>query len=209
MSKLMIFVSATIVLILLTRPTWASPQNEAPPDSPTTEESTGTAAAPLPADMQVSKPPVLRAPPPPGDAHYYPYQQQLTFRYGRGGDFPKIRLNDNVTGFQYMFPKFLSPKLEAGADLHDDGNGHVHLGARWIHNERGYFRPSLKAAGDILIKGSENMATFAKIDNYFLRTSAALEQTVWNPYSLRFETELLFGSKNTILELTLGFSCGW
>jgi len=207
MSKLSILVSPTIVLILTFHPYMAaSPQNQFPPDSPAQDSES---SQPLSDDMQISRPPPVGAPLPTSTARYYPYHQQLTLRYGRASDFPKLRFNDNVTGFQYQFPKFLSPRLEAGADLHDDGDGHVHAGVRWIHNERGYWRPSLKAAADVLIKSQDGLATFVQSDNYYLRTNATLEYVIWNPYSLRLENEWLFGFKNCIYSVTLGLSRGW
>ena len=111
--------------------------------------------------------------------------------------------------FQYLFPKFLSPKLEAGADLHKDGRGHLHAGLRWIYNERSYFRPSLKAAVDHFADSAEGIATLAHIDNWYVRGGATLEQVVWNPYSLRLETELAINLRHTELITTLGLSRGW
>jgi hypothetical protein len=206
MSKLRIFVSATFVLFLGLSRAHASPQDSVP-EFPETETPWPT--TPLNPDLSVAKPPAFHGAPSPPNARYYPYQQQLTVRYGRASDLPKINVNDNVTGFQYLFPKFLSPKLEAGADLHDDGRGHIHAGARWIWHERSYFRPSLKIGFDHLINATENLATLTLIDNQFLRTTATLEWVIWNPYSLRWEAEALFGSKNTIGEMTLGLSRGW
>ncbi len=165
---------------------------------------------PLPDDMQITQPPILHGEPLQlKTPRYYPYQQQLTFRFGQAGNFPKISLDDNVLGFQYMFPKFLSPRLEAGADLHDEGVGHVHIGTRWFYNERGYFRPSAKISLDAKLDAKENLATFASIQNYYLRTTGTLEYVVWNPYSVRLETEFFFGSKNSLFELSLGISRGW
>ncbi|MGZ3724007.1 MAG: hypothetical protein ACXVA9_13785 [Bdellovibrionales bacterium] len=206
MSKLLIFVSATFVLIFSAGPCFASPQDQAP-NSPAPESPGPT--KPIDEDLSISTPPSLKYTPAPIDSRYYPYQQQLTFRYGQASDLPKIHLNDNVTGFQYLFPKFLSPKLEAGADLHDEGRGHIFAGARWIYHERSYFRPSLKLSLDHLINATENLATLTLIDNLYFRTSATLEWVVWNPYSLRFEAELLIGTKNSIGEMTLGLSRGW
>ena len=206
MSKLLIFVSATFVLIFNSRAGFASPQDLAP--EPPNQESPWP-DQPLDQDLSIAKPPKLDHAPAPLDPRYYPYQQQLTFRYGQASDFPKINVNDNVTGFQYLFPKFLSPKLEAGADLHNEGRGHIHAGVRWIYLERAYFRPSLKLGVDHLINANENLATLTHVDNLYLRTTATLEYVVWNPYSVRLEAELLFGSKNTIAEMTLGLSRGW
>jgi hypothetical protein len=151
----------------------------------------------------------LPAPPPPPDPQYYPYQQQLTVRYGQASDFPSFKFNDSIIGFQYLFPKFLAPKLEAGADLHRNGIGHIHAGARYMWLERSYFRPSLKIGVDNLVDSSSGLATFATIDNYYLRGTATLEYVVWNPYSVRLEVELLMGLTKQISEYTLGLSRGW
>ncbi len=142
-------------------------------------------------------------------ARYYPYQQALTFHAGYDSDFPKISVEDLILGFEYLFPKFLSPKLEAGADLHEDGKGHIHAGARWIHNERGYFRPSFKLALDHQVEGKKGLATLADPEHYFVRLAGTLEFVISNPYSLRFEPSFLFNHEKTRTSLTLGLSRGW
>jgi len=207
MSKLLTFVSATFVLILSATPSFASPLDEMPPASPPPADA--GSAKPIDENMSVAQPPTVHELPPPSSPHYYPYRQQLTFRYGQATDLPKIDVNDTVIGFQYLFPKFLSPRAEAGADLHNDGRGHIHAGARWIYMERSYFRPSLKLSLDHLVNSTENLATLSTLDNYYLRSTACLEYVVWNPYSVRFEAEFFINLKHTIGEMTLGVSRGW
>lgn len=207
MPKLTIFVSATIVLILAGASASAAPQNQAPADD--TQEQPWPEGPP-PEDMQISDAPPVPGPIAKPNARYYTYEQQLTFRVGAGSETNALNeLQDTIIGFQYMFPKFLSPKLEAGADLHPDGIGHIHAGARWIWWERGYFRPSVKASLDARLDGKEGLATLGKFENYYARGSSAIEYTVWNPYSLRLEAELLVGSKKGYVEWTLGISRGW
>ena len=209
MSKLTIFVSATIVLIFANPSSFASPELAAP-DSPETQ-------SPWPngkpsEDLAISQPPEARTDLEAPEPKYYPYQQQLTFRYGKSGDFGKFDVNkmtDNIIGFQYLFPKFLAPKLEAGADLHTAGRGHIHAGWRWIWWERNYFRPSLKASLDHNVNSKEQLATFGHLENYYVRGTVTLEYVVWNPYSVRLEGEGLVGLKNNLFEATLGLSRGW
>jgi hypothetical protein len=206
MSKLLIFVSATIVLIFMHGPSFASPTNDVPEPPHETDEW----PTPKPSeDLTISTPPRLEGIPEKPDAEYYAYQQQLTFRYGLATDLGKMSFNDNVIGFQYLFPKFLSPKLEAGADLHNDGIGHIHVGMRWIYQERSYFRPSVKVGLDHKASSQEGLATLTHRDNYYLRGTMALEYVVWNPYSLRLEHEFLLGFRDTSMEITLGLSRGW
>jgi hypothetical protein len=202
-------VSATIVLMLtaLHSPSsLASPDNQFPENNQTDPVET---PQPLSEDMQIADPPGTTPKLGPSNLHYYPYEQQLTFRYGRAGNLSDRKLEDNLIGFQYLFPKFLSPKLEAGADLQDGGEGHVHVGLRWYWNEKGYFRPSGKVSGDVLMISKENLATFAHIGNYYVRASGTLEYVVWNPYSVRLENEIYLGTKNRLINLTLGISRGW
>ena len=206
MSKLLLFVSANIIFLFISRPSFASPQDKAP-DSP--QEQPTWPVKPPGEDMSVSTPPLLAEPPLPLDPHYYPYQQQLTFRAGASGQFPANNFEDSVIGFQYLFPKFLAPKLEAGADLHNGGNGHIHAGLRWMYWERSYFRPSYKLSLDHLVVSSQGLATVAHFDNYSVRATGTLEYVVWNPYSLRLEAELLANFNGVISELTLGLSRGW
>lgn len=206
MSKLRIFVSATFVLIFVSSASFASPQDQVP-DAP--KEADPWPTKPPDENLSISDAPRVKGHPRPADPRYYPYQQALTFRYGQAGDLSSSKFNDNMTGFQYLFPKFLSPKLEAGADLHDGGKGHIHAGARWIAWERSYFRPSAKVGLDHLVDSSENLATFAKIENLYVRATATLEYVMWNPYSVRLEGEILVSTKTAIGEVTLGLSRGW
>ncbi len=206
MSNSKIFVSATIVVILLGPYVQASPST----DVRTIEASEPEAETrTLDDNMAVSEPPALHAKPPPADARYYPYQQALTFRTGYESDLPKMGVEDWVLGFQYMFPKFLSPKLEAGADLHREGRGHLHLGVRWIYFEKTYFRPSLKLAFDHFADSAEGLATLSEVENYYVRGGGTLEYVAWNPYSVRLDSEILVNFNKTRLLLLLGLSRGW
>ncbi len=206
MAKLPIFVSATIVLIFSHGGAAASPQDNVLGVEPAVEAEEVRA---LDDNMAVSPPPALKGKPGPPNARYYPYQQQLTYRSGYDSDYPKLGVDNWVIGFQYLFPKFLSPKLEAGADLLDNGTGHLHVGARWIRTERSYFRPSVKVGLDHLAESREGLATFTKIENYFARGSATLEYVVWNPFSLRLEYEILANFDKMRAVATLGISHGW
>src|SRR4051812_3586492 len=119
MSKLPFFVSATFVLIFAAaEPIAASPQKQAP--SAPSEESPWP-DTPLSDDLSVAQPPQSRATQQTPDARYYPYHQALTFRLGQVADIGDLNSRDMLIGFQYQFPRFLSPKIEAGADLHNDG----------------------------------------------------------------------------------------
>ena len=207
MSKLTIFVSATIVLILHSAPSGAAPQAEVPPQDVREE------AAPmkeLDENMAITEPPPAPRMAKPTDPRYYAYRQAVTLRAGFGLDLSAGSEDvQRVLGVQYLMPRFLSPRIELGADLHNDGNGHIHAGLRRVFNERGYFRPSLKAGLDHLLESEKNMASFAHINNYFLQTTGTMEWVVWNPYSIRLEQELLFGLRKTWTVTTLGISRGW
>ncbi len=205
MSKLGIFVSGTIVLFLA-HVTWASPSHEVPSTAgDEVQWPTGQSGD----TMSVAEPPPVKFTAKPIDPGFYPYRQALTVRAGQGSKFPKIEPNELVLGFQYLFPKFLSPKLEAGADVHEDGKGHIHAGVRWYWWEKNYFRPSYKLSVDHLVDAKENLATFAEIKNYYIRGSGTLEYVFKNPWSIRLEPELLFNFNNQRLVLTLGVSRGW
>lgn len=206
MTNTRIFVSATIVLIFACVRVEASPDDKAPVEDPPAVEEQAHA---LDDNMAVSQPPPLQEKPGPAYARYYPYQQQLTFRSGYDSDFPKMGIDNWVLGFQYLFPKFLAPKLEAGADLIDSGGGHLHVGMRWIHSERSYWRPSFKAGLDLHSDGKEGLATITKWENYYARFSGCLEYVVWNPFSLRLEHETLVNFDKMRMVLTLGISHGW
>ena len=206
MSKLPIIVSATIVLIFSCSVGLAAPERSVPKSdvSPSVWPENKTDE-----NLSVSQPPAPNGKPPPPDARYYAYRQALTFRAGMASDFPDVEFKDVVLGFQYLFPKFLSPKLEAGADLYEEGRGHLHVGMRWFMWERSYFRPSGKIGLDHRAESEERLATLTKIDNYYVRLSGTLEYVVWNPFSLRLEHELLINFDNTQTALTLGLSRGW
>ncbi len=205
MSKLLIFVSATIVLIL-SPVSMAAPAMDAP--SPQEEPSPWPDTTPD-ENLSIAEPPDPTLPTPAANARYYPYRQALTFRGGYASDFPKTNFDEVVIGFQYLFPKFLSPKLEAGADLLEESRGHIHVGFRIFAWEKSYFRPSVKVSLDHLAEAEERLATLTRIDNYYVRFSGSLEYVVWNPYSIRLEHELLVNLDRTWQLLTLGISRGW
>lgn len=224
MSKLTNFVSGTIVLIFiwLVAATLCLTQAQASPSPQTglTAEENDKATQPSAEEGQtypelenltLTRPDkILRAQDVPlRDPKYYPYQQQMTFRAGASSDFPKVSYDDTVLGFQYLFPKFLSPRLEAGADLHEKGRGHLHVGARWIYSERSYWRPSVKLAVDHFVDSAEGLATLARKEDWYLRGGLTAEYVVWNPYSLRLEQELLINFDNVRIVSTLGLSRGW
>jgi hypothetical protein len=210
MSKLTVNVSATIVLIFTAHVrspfAQANPLPTMPENTATKEEFENRA---IDENMNLIERTPITGLPTYSPPRYYPYRQQLTFRAGGGTDFPKIDFDDLVLGFQYLFPKFLSPKLEAGADLHKDGRGHLHVGLRWIYLERSYFRPSYKLALDHFADSKKKLATLAQIDNYYLRLGGTLEYVVWNPFSLRLECELVINFRYSELVPTLGLSRGW
>lgn len=210
MSKLAIIVSATIVLILSPLPAGANPQRSVPA---TTEAQPNPWPDTQPDEnLSITDPPPVHGVPKASGARYYPYRQALTFRAGQASQLDELNfrdMEDMVLGFQYLFPKFLSPKLEAGADLVNDGKGHIHAGARWIYFERSYFRPSYKLSLDHLADSEEKLATLTKIENYYLRISATLEYVIWNPLSLRLEPELLVNTEEPLLMITVGLSHGW
>ncbi|HMN68767.1 MAG TPA: hypothetical protein PKC28_09550 [Bdellovibrionales bacterium] len=207
MSKLLIFVSATIVLIFSSATGWPSPQDTVPVSTDSAREP--VTGEPIDENMSVSPPPDTPVSTPSAKARYYPYRQALTFRAGQASELEDVDFDDYVLGFQYLFPKFLSPKLEAGADLQKDGVGHLHAGVRYYKWERSYFRPSVKVALDHMAEAEENLATLVEFDNYFLRLSATLEYVVWNPFSLRLEPEILMNHKDRYLVVTVGLSRGW
>lgn len=207
MSKLAALVSATIVLIFAHPRAFASPQEDFPED--TSPEAT---AAPKPIDENMS---ISEAPHVDGTSmkkpslRYYPYTQEFTIRTGLASTLYPWQASEHVVGFQYMLPKFLSPKFEAGADLHGNGEGHLHFGLRWILRERSYFRPSYKLALDHHLESKENLATVARLSNYYIRGGVAVEFTVWNPVSVRLEMESFISTKDTWGEGTLGLTYGW
>lgn len=216
MAKLNSFVSATIVAFLLISLCEAHGAPGAPTfeDKPDAASPTGTfqpATPRLQDDMAVAPAPQepMTAMPARGEADYYPYQQALIVRAGKSTNLPKIALNDSVLGFAYLFPKFLSPKLEAGADLHEYGRGHVHAGVRWIYFERSLFRPSVKAGLDHFFDANYGLGTLARREDWYARGSATLEYALANPYSLRLELEMLINFDHTFMVGTLGISRGW
>lgn len=209
MSKLTVFVSATIVLILLQPKSHAAPTPEVP-ESPKAEEQWGDGKS-ADENMAVTPAaPVQITQPKSNSLRYYTARQAVTVRAGFALNLSNSDEDtETLLGVQYLMPKFLSPRLEIGADLHSDDSGHIHAGLRKVFSERSYFRPSLKAGLDVLLKGEEQLASTGNINNYYVRTAATLEQVVWYPNSIRLETEILFGLKRLHSITTLGFSRAW
>jgi len=206
MSKLTIFVSATIVLIFVSLTSEAKPLRTFPEEKAPQEAQPSNS---LDENMSLVEPAPVTGRPRTPRPSYYPYRQQLTFRAGQTSELSPFKLEDFVLGFQYLFPKFLSPKLEAGADLHKGSKGHLHAGLRWIYFERGLFRPSYKLSLDHLADADDRLATLTQINNYYARLTGTLEYVFWNPLSLRLEPELIVNFKETQWIVTLGLSRGW
>lgn len=201
-----------IALVLNSISVSASPIREAPP--PATQESEPETGRRLDPNMSVAAP----TPDPdsdfsesegPVDPGYYAYQQALTFRLGLASATDAFDPSQFIIGFQYLLPKFLSPKFEIGADAVDQGRGHVFGGVRWIGNERGFFRPSAKLSVDHLFEGSKGLSTLAHHENYFVRASATLEWVVAPPTSLRLELEGLANVDTSLVVLTIGATRNW
>lgn len=195
-------------LVLNSASLWASPTHEIPPAAK--QQSEPETGKRLDSDMIIAP-----APEPdlsevePEDSGYYSYQQALTFRLGLATDTDAFNPSQLVMGFQYLLPKFLSPKFEIGADAIDRGRGRVFGGLRWIGNERGFFRPSVKLSLDHLFEGSKGLSTLAHHENYFARASATLEWMVSAPVSLRLELEGLANVDTSSVVLTVGASRNW
>jgi hypothetical protein len=205
MSNLLTFVSATIVLILAAPNVSAAPQT----DVPESQQSEPHAADhPPDENLSISEPKNV-GPTKPADSGYYSYRQAFTFRVGQMSDFPETKADEVIFGFQYMFPKFLSPKLEAGADVHENARGHLHVGWRWFFWERSYWRPSYKIALSHFADAEKNLATFTDPENYYVRFAGTLEYVFKPPFSVRLEPEILVGSLGQRLVITVGLSRGW
>lgn len=207
MAKLTIFVSATIVAIFLNARAGAAPHADVPADSPPV--SVPDEIRPPDENMVISLAPKPTHETRPESPRYYNYQQALSFRAGLASDFPKLSFEDSVIGFSYLFPKFLSPKLEAGADLHENGRGHLYAGARWIYFQRSYFRPSALLALDHFVDAKYGLGTLVRKEDWFARGGGTLEYTVWNPYSIKLDAEMLINFDKTNLLFALGISRGW
>jgi hypothetical protein len=209
MSKLAVFVSATIVLIFTGARALGAPVPEVP-DAPKSEETWGSEKQ---SDENMALTPAPKAPltpPARSDLRYYTARQALTVRGGFDMDLSNSDDgSETVFGVQYLLPRFLSPRLEVGADLQSNADGHIHAGYRKVFSERSYFRPSLKIGADVLLDSRDQLASFGDINNYYARTSGTLEYVVWNPYSVRLEEELLFGLKHIHTITTLGLTYGF
>lgn len=210
MAKLRFFVSPTFVLFFIFAARgWASPIEVIESESQPSAQSEQPPAAPVPDGLAISSPKPGKLGKKAPEAHYYPFHQQFTLRVGKGSRLESTALDENVLGFQYLLPKFLAPKFEVGADLMENGRGHIHVGRRWIFYERSNFRPSLKISADHRIESKDRLATLTDHENYFLRLSGTFEYVFRSPYSLRLEPEGLIGAKGAVFLVTLGISRGW
>ncbi len=145
---------------------------------------------------------------------YYPYTQSISPRLGTTINIHKIgegftKSFDYLLGFNYMFPRSVSPQLEVTADLLSNSEGHIIGAKRWIINERNSFRPFYKLGAGVSVKGSEGLATFAGINNYFGFGGFGLEDYYKKPMSIRLELELKAGVKIMIFSVVFGYSWAW
>jgi hypothetical protein len=206
MSKSPWIVSATFVWFLLAQAAFASPSSKWPEASP--EPAKEAVPKALDENMILSAPPALKENPEPPSAPYYPYLQALTVRSGNVSDFPKLGFGEGFIGAQYLYPRFLSPKLEIGADLHPDGRGHIHAGLRTIYFERSLLRPSVKLGVDHFLDSKNGIASLGDTKAWFVRGSAIVERVLLGPVSLRLDAELLANFRTIKMEFSLGLSYG-
>lgn len=208
MAKSTILVSATFVLFFVAQRINASPQTSSP--ELLSPQNTEWPAKPPDESLSIANPPQPIAPPAPPPLRYYGARQALTFRVGQDfGDAFQFKEPGLVLGVQYLFPKLLSPRYEAGVDLHQDSIGHFHFGKRWFWHEKFYFRPSAKLSLDGRLDASEKLATLLDTKNAFVRGTGTLEYVIWNPISVRLEVELLASIKTSFSVVSLGLSHGW
>lgn len=207
MAKLILIVSATIVVIFSGTPLLASPEKKISEQNQMLSEQPDQVA--IDENLVISEAPATPFAIEPKQTGYYSYRQALTIRAGAtigGSDFKSM---SSIFGFQYLFPRFLSPKMEAGADVHASGGGHAYFGWRWIFSERSYFRPSVRVSVDHKFDPQSGLATLVDPNDWYARGSCALEYMFDDPISVRLEPEILFGLKGSIFEVTAGLSHGW
>ena len=203
-------VSATIVAFCINFASWAAPQNTMPDQSPAIKSEEPSRRE---ENMNVTKPQM--------DAdsslnqkfenfEFFPFRQSLTVRMGAAAPVSDFKDTETIIGFTYMFPKFLSPRFEAGADVHNkDDKGHVHAGFREIFFERDRLRPSLKYGVSHEVHANEGLGSFANNKHYFGRGSAALDYSLNQDLALRVEVEALVGIAKQWASASAGLSFCW
>lgn len=141
--------------------------------------------------------------------YVYPYRQQLVPRVGY------VRSNDDddphtyMFGISYLWPRYVSPQAEIGADLVNKYGGHINFGIKHIVFERGFFRPFWLWGITHEAVPEDRLATFVNLENYYLRIAVGFEDVIKLPKSVRLEAEALAGTDKQMFKVCLGYSWGF
>ena len=158
-------------------------------------------------NLMLSPPPTPHVVPP--RARYYPYRQSLGFHLGAFSSNDGAHPWTWLIGINYLWPRFLSPQVELGADVVANFGGHLNFVIRHILRQRNYVRPYYSWGITHEVTASEGLASFSNYKNYYLRLAIGAEIVRKLPRSARFELGGIAGAKKYGSYFTFGWAWGW
>lgn len=144
-----------------------------------------------------------------GENYFYPYQSSISPRFGFYFDSQALTSLQYIFGFNYLVESINGRHWEFGADLYSNGSGSLNGGYRWIFNSNGKFRPYVKGGGSLLMIPSDGLGNFISLSHFRVMAAAGFEDIIRDPMSVRFDLELLAGTKGTAVNILLGYSWAW
>ncbi len=177
------------------------------PSSPVTPTGPTEPSRELEEYNLIATPPAQPLPPEASRTYIYPYRQALTPRIGLVTSTDDDEPDTSLLGILYLWPRYLPPQAEIGADFVNKRGGHINFSVRDIFFERGYFRPFWLWGITHEVVPEDRLATFVNIENYYFRVALGMEEVIVLPQSFRLELELLAGTRKQMAIVSAG--CSW
>lgn len=210
------FLTFVITLTAICAPAHAKPEKaKVPTANPTSPPPPASTPPPAKPATELDEYNLMPTPPPeplPEEAaktYVYPYRQQLTPRAGYVGSNDDDDPYTYMFGILYLWPRYVSPQAEFGADLVNKYGGHLNFAVRTTFYERGYFRPFWLWGLTHEAVPEDKLATFVNLENYYLRIGIGFEDVIKLPKSVRLEIEGLAGTEKQMYKICLGYSWGF
>jgi hypothetical protein len=145
--------------------------------------------------------------------YFYPFHKEIAVHagvvFGLQDSSDDDDLMNYLIGFRYVLPRPVAPRWEAGADLSTVGHGHVYVSKKFIHNEKGSFRPYYSLGVLHKFVPDEKFASLSNSDNYLARAAIGLADIVKHPKSVQVELALAAGIEDILVLFSYGYTWGF
>jgi hypothetical protein len=111
-------------------------------------------------------------------------------------------------GASWSFPTEELKIYEFGVDFLSDVTANAHF-ARRFDFSRSRLRPFATLGAGVRVVPSDQLVTFLRFQNYQLRASAGIEDTIWDPLNIRTEIQTSVSGHSVQAGLILGLNWGY